>query len=325
MKVERVRAYLRYVGLLLLLGLLYSIDVTQASAILTSMDPRWFVVAALCHAAFTFFKSIRWHALLAAQGVEYPLGRAIAVYHAGSFFSLITPGRIGDVIKIDYLKRDRGVPYRVGLSSVVVDRLLDLVLLASSAFLGVSMLGASVGVLQSLVLFTVLLAAVVALAKSDWAIPRMLGAMGRMPLVGRRVVTRAESIAHLHQELQTLLSRRILVPLLCSVASYAAIYYGSYAIAAAQGLHLTLLQVLYAISITSIVSLIPVSVSGIGTRDLVMVAIFARFGLESEQAIAFSLGYLLINIVFGNGVGAYYWFREPRQKRHDLVEHLETS
>lgn len=311
----KVRRYLRYLGFVLFAVLIFSIDIENALTIFARMDLYWLFLAGIGHAAFTFFKSVRWHSLLSIQGIRYPFSSAIVAYHRGSFFSLITPGRIGDVIKVDYLKRDIGVPYRLGISSVIMDRLLDLATLIGSAGLSVLIIGASGNLLQSVVILSVLFALATYVAASEVIVPQLLGASTRLPLVGRLFASRREMLLEAHDAFRALLVPRLVGPLMISLVSYLAVYGGSFAIARAQNLELDLIQIVYAISLTSIVSLIPVTVSGIGTRDLVMILIFSTFGHNKEQAIAFSFAYLVVNILFGNAVGAYYWFKSdvPRQ------------
>ena len=58
------------------------------------------------------------------------------------------------------------------------------------------------------------------------------------------------------------------------------------------------------VSISNIISLLPVSVSGIGTRDVLLIALFSQVGLSAESAVGFSFMFL----VFFSGMSALFGF-----------------
>jgi hypothetical protein len=64
------------------------------------------------------------------------------------------------------------------------------------------------------------------------------------------------------------------------------------------------------ISAAIFVGLIPISISGIGTRDFVLIMIFSRVGLTEEQAVTFSLTFIGVYIIIGLA-GLVCWLSAP--------------
>lgn len=302
---------LRYVGLLLFVVLMASIDWEEAGRIVQGSDLQWLLLAGALNLAFMILKALRWHALLSIQEVKYGLGRALRVYQAGSFFSVITPGHIGEVVKIAYLKKDIGLKHRVGLSSVLVDRLLDLFTLTGTAILIIMVKSAPEQFISSVVVFAVLLATGCFFIFSAKALPYCLSLSYRLPVFGEALKRKQELFTDAHEALLKFRSFSLIIPIFVSVLAYLAIYLGSWALAHSQQLPLSFIDCAYCIAITSIVSLLPLSVSGIGTRDIGMVIMFSYMNLGREQALIFSLSYLLVNLIFANSLGAIFWFTEP--------------
>ena len=60
---------------------------------------------------------------------------------------------------------------------------------------------------------------------------------------------------------------------------------------------ITYLQLVTAVSISSIISLIPISVAGIGTRDAFLIFIFSQWGIAKEKAMLFSFCFLAVYLV----------------------------
>jgi uncharacterized membrane protein YbhN (UPF0104 family) len=75
-------------------------------------------------------------------------------------------------------------------------------------------------------------------------------------------------------------------------------------------LELSFFQVVLIMTITSLITLIPISFLGIGTRDVGLLAVFNFFGHTPEQAVALSMALLLLRIaiVF---MGSIFWFIDP--------------
>src|SRR5690606_5634366 len=82
-----------------------------------------------------FLKVLRWQGLLATRAIAFPLRKAWSAFTAVLYIGLLTPGRIGDVLRVKYLRSATGASYADGLASIAVDRICDIyVLLGFVAF-----------------------------------------------------------------------------------------------------------------------------------------------------------------------------------------------
>ncbi len=80
-----------------------------------------------CTFLLFIIKTIRWQLVLKPHGYNIPFIQALRFVLIGTFGSSITPAKIGDVLRAVYLSKERK-EIKIGLSvfSVVFDRLLDL-------------------------------------------------------------------------------------------------------------------------------------------------------------------------------------------------------
>jgi uncharacterized protein (TIRG00374 family) len=98
-----------------------------------ALDPRYIIAAFAVHYFAFFIRALRWKALLRALGQKLSIRSLFSYLMVGWFISAAVPARAGDVARAYLLKSDRGIPLRVGLSSIFVERGLDgLVILACS-------------------------------------------------------------------------------------------------------------------------------------------------------------------------------------------------
>ena len=75
-------------------------------------------------------------------------------------------------------------------------------------------------------------------------------------------------------------------------------------------LELSFFQVVLIMTITSLITLIPISFFGIGTRDAGLLVVFKWFGYAPEQAVALSMALLLLRIAIVC-MGSIFWFIDP--------------
>jgi hypothetical protein len=84
-------------------------------------------------------------------------------------------------------------------------------------------------------------------------------------------------------------------------------FYGDL-LARSLGIDLGLFFFILVIPVISLLDLLPISISGIGTRDLALIFLFGLQGISAEQAIAFSLLYLFMSywLIALLGAAVYY-------------------
>ncbi len=68
---------------------------TEALPMLRRLTPSTVAAVLVLSAAIPILKLLRWHALLAACGVEVPRSRLLVPVSAGFFWGLVTPGTSG--------------------------------------------------------------------------------------------------------------------------------------------------------------------------------------------------------------------------------------
>lgn len=291
-----VRWAIRLIGPLLLIVFLWRSDF---SLLLTGLRQVRILPLALSLALFLPFVAIkawRWNMLMRELGMQPPtLSFSMVLYQIGLFLGATTPGQSGDFIKAWYL-RERGLPLAPSLFSIVLDRLFDFVVMALLALLG---LVAFVGILPgSLRIATVAFAAVVLLATPllmarrprEWLMNRML------PLAPRRI---RELIVRWRDQFSALnlRPRPLALLLLASAGSATSTIIRIYLLFLALQLdRVAPTAVISSTALISILQALPISFSGIGVRDAVLIAVLGYYGYSKELALILSALFLILNI-----------------------------
>ena len=125
---------LRAIGLCLFAYIIFNLDLGKALGYWKRADSAQFLAALTFIPLLYLVKAWRWHYLLSMLRVEFPLHKCFSSYIVGVTMGMVTPGRMGDLIKLIYLK-DEGQNVPRSLLGVVLDRVFDLAALVAIALL----------------------------------------------------------------------------------------------------------------------------------------------------------------------------------------------
>jgi hypothetical protein len=292
---------LRLVGPALLAVVLLRLkDAGQILRAWSAAEPWPLAAAVVLTFANIELKILRWDVLLRTQGIRYPQLRAWAAYLGSAYVALVTPGRVGDALRAQYLRHDQGVGYADGLASVVMDRLCDLYVLAVIAAVGVArfssiLVGRLAWVAWGTVALTILgplllLVPGVAERLLGKAYAKLAGArFGKgAPIAGERQDAGA-GLARFLEALRSNVGPSLAVTIPLTVGAFLINYLQAWLLARALHLELSFFDLMCLLSIASLLGLLPISVSGVGVRELFFALAFPVLGYAAEQGVSFGL------------------------------------
>ncbi len=262
-------------------------------------------------------KTARWRLLMGNTARAMSFGETWLVFNAGVVFGSLSPGRVGELIKVGYVMR-RGIHRRNAISSVIGDRLIDVFVLGSLV------------VVSATVVPTSVLGNRLAVITGIGAILVVAGAMllWRRPLLNRldQLITRFEarfrgtsSVSPAPGDDAAPQRQPGWLPLSITLTLAASAVNVSIYLVIAEGLGLDLAPLLgAAISLLAIgVTILPISIAGIGTREAFLVVALRPLGVDYEQALLFGLSFLFVQVVF-SALGFASWLLIPSSRRQGL-------
>jgi len=284
----------RFLGPILLIIVLVRVGPAAWWRFFRRADPFWFLLACSFAVPTLLVKGLRWRILVRCGGLQLSLRESIGAYAAGMLAGAATPGRVGELVKVPHLML-RGSAFETGVGLSLFDRFVDaLTLSAAASFASLAASGVqkeitlafwgllgglSGGLLVFLLFFPVFEA---------WAVRAPLKkAIGALALI-REGLVGAPALWWAGIALLTFVS---LIP-----------YFGAVALCAhALCVRIPPGELVIGVSAGSLLSLLPVTVGGIGTRDLAYVVVLGGCGIEKAQALALSnlvLGTWFFNCAF---------------------------
>lgn len=308
----------KLLGILLFAFILSQISFSELWQTISHTDPAVYFFSFLLSIPAIYLRAVRWR-MFAGTSMKLPLNsvEAFKYYWIAVFWGAITPGKIGEMLKIKYLK-ELGLNWGASAAATIVDRLIDLVCLMLLFYFGVLFLSNEMIGNFSTIPYLIAAAVVVmifAYKKRQWLYQVFLGFIRK---IFKKV--RAGSIEdHLKSfagAVRAISTKVWIISSVITLITWIIYSVQLYLIAVALGMQISIVDFSLIMYIVAFITLVPVSVEGIGTRDAVLVYLLGQYNILPAGAIALSmliLGLMLFNTLVGAG---FYFFR----KRVAMVE-----
>lgn len=258
---------------------------------LKQVNPWYILLALLCFNVSKIMSTWRVKAFLNTLGHKISLAFNIRLYYIGAFYNLFLPGSIGgDALKVLLLRRT--YPDKTGriVSVVLLDRLSGLV---------------------ALVIYAVFLLAYSPF-DPDWAVyPWLLYVGGILVLpvwyLVLKLIFKAFTGAYWETNLISLVSQGIQILM-------------AFCLLKAIGLDGHYYSYLTLFLVASVVSVLPISIAGLGTRETVFILGAEYFPVEESYGVTFTLLAFTV-MAFSSFIGLFFTWNEDFS---DLFKKAET-
>jgi uncharacterized protein (TIRG00374 family) len=224
-------------------------------------------------------RALRWHLYTRGLGLGVGLPRDTLYYVAG-FSMTVTPGKIGEALRLWFLRRGHGHGYERTLALVAADRIADATALVMIALVGVALLQASAAAIAPMAAIT--LVAVFLVVR-----PRYLAAMvgwgygmvRRRPRLFGRLRIAVKQLARLGSPW------RLLAALVLSLVGWSAEVMQVWWVVRELGGAIDIWGAAVAFAVSMVVGSATMLPGGLGGTEIGMVALLTQRGVSFEIAV----------------------------------------
>jgi uncharacterized protein (TIRG00374 family) len=300
-----------FIGLFICILILLKIDLIKTVDILLNLNIYYLAASFATMIPYFFTLNCRWNMIMKTQGIEYSFKDSLIIYIIGFSAGVTTPGKFGEFIKVFYLKND-GYPLGKSFLVTLLDRLFDLTVLIFVAYFSLFVF---IRIFEKPIfissLLLVLIAALIVILRYKKEVAKNLLERMYQILIPKRF--KRNGLLNFHDFYTDFQLPNY--PQLCSITSLSIIiaiisFMNAYLLALSLGINISVLNLVACFSIATLAALIPISIFGIGVRDISLITLFSYIGLSSESAIAFST-LLLITYIISGLICAPAWFMRP--------------
>jgi uncharacterized protein (TIRG00374 family) len=307
---------LPFIGLALFVAIVYRTGWDRILGTLQDINTGMLPYAVAIMAAVVLLRGWRWQLLMRPIGIDYPLRRSAVVWMIGFFASAVTPAKVGDAVRALYVRSETEASFGEAFLSVFMDRLWDLITVLVAGIVTALLFShyyIQIPSIWVLIAGAVTLIAVVFLVTRRSLVQRLLRPLFNLLIPGRYKEQFSLNFHAFYDALQLYRRRpmQMVAILLLTLVYWALVFTLAVYVTRLLGIEVGPEYVVLIMPIVTLVELIPISVSGLGTRDATVIYFFSLVGATSAQAVGFSLVYVLIGTYLTSALGFFFWLRNP--------------
>lgn len=284
----------RLIGPVIVVAAIWWAGPGKVWGVLSIADVRVVAVVLLLSIPMVTIKAVRWRILLRCYDIELSFRDSVSMYATGIVFSTVTPGRVGDMVKILMLVK-RGCSAGKAIACNVLDRLFDVTLIVIAGYAGMwyfsGQFGAHLRVVNIIIVIVVGLLVVFVLKR------HLIKKMAIKLIPAQYEATARESWNEIVGGFW-----RNPVGQLLSLGFWTVVFWGvyfcaMYLCAVALELDVSFIYMSACAVIAMLFSLLPITVAGIGTRDATFILLLGQIGIERQESLALSALILAVFLV----------------------------
>lgn len=292
--------------------LIFRTSLKEIADVMKSVAPGWLLLAFSLHFLGLWISAVRWRILIKAQGDSVPIVFLMKSYLVGMFFNNFLPGRIGgDVVRIwDGSRYSQSRSIARSSAVILVERLTGVLVLlvfaAAASLFRIELAHRFPVIWIALILGFAGLILIAAMFSPVFArLIRILPDRGW----GKKARAKAEEF---HDALVSYrrqpgpLSQALFWALLLQIN----VVFHYWFIGRALHLAIPLVDYFIFIPIVHLILLIPITINGLGLREVSYMEIFAFYGVSAGAAVSFSLLDVAFLLILGLTGGIIYILRK---------------
>ena len=275
-------------GILILIYILWRFDIEKILFVFSTLNPLYIILCFLSMPIFLIVLTIEWQLILRRQFINISYSYALKNMFIGYFYGFITPGGFGNYLRALYLRDESNAPLPKCISNIITFNTVDLItLFVLSSIGGLFLIGQYPYLifLSLLCLFTVIVIFVFFLRqkKSKQLFDRLLKTQIFQAI--QQYIT--DPIETFYEDLPTFKDLRL--PFLVSIVGWIVFFTELYFIAQLFDISVPFLSLFFILAIAASIAAIPISLYGLGTRDVALVALLSLYNVPPENCISFTL------------------------------------
>ncbi|MBC7333332.1 MAG: flippase-like domain-containing protein [Actinobacteria bacterium] len=285
-------------------------DFSKAIQIIKSGDIPLLILSFSMHFFGILITTIRWNILLRTQKIIYSNSFLLSSILIGFFFNNFLPTSIGgDIYRIYDTSKAQNSSVPKSTSVIIIERLIGVasatIYLVAALFLGFTQIQVNSIATPIIILFVVsTLLLIVLLFPEKFKLNLLLDKMRFLHRFSDKLKQMYDTFISFKKYKITMVETLFL-----SLALQFCVILNYYFCARAFGINLALISFLFIVPVVATISMIPISIGGIGVRENSLVFLMVSLGASNQKSAIVSLVLFLMLLIPGIAGGIIYAVR----------------
>ena len=318
---KRAKQVLPFVGLGILALIVYSLKIDLIVDAFLSIN-LWYVIASLSLVLpMIVVRNAAWQLIMRDQKIHAGFFYTAKLFLIGLFYGTITPGYVGELMRVPYLKERTGEPYGKLFVNTVIETFVHTLSLYGMMVIGAVLV---IGTLPNLLPLTVLWILAVCLIALYFSRKgpgeKVFHLLIRYAIPKKMKGNLSAFVDSFYLDFPHL--KAMILPFLLGILTWVIVFTQEYIIVLALGLPIPYLMFLLLFPIANTAGFIPITFAGLGTRELTAIFIFSTlYAIPAEKVLVLSLVGFMVTDVFTGLLGFIMSLTESRNGNYlsDLI------
>ncbi|MBS3093288.1 flippase-like domain-containing protein [Candidatus Pacearchaeota archaeon] len=300
------------IGIALFIYILINIDLTEVYGEIKNADLFYIFLAFVLLIIMLVVQTFKWYLVAVYQNITIPFRKAFEINLITNFYGFVTPSKAGGIVRAEYLREythDKNIGK--GLFNFTIDKILDtlslIFLVIFFSFVFQDTLDIPLG---TIVLFFIafLIGIFIFMNKEN---SKYFLRFFYHRFIGKKYQNIAKLTFDSFYE-NVPKKRYLFLFFILNIVSWLLVYGIIYVIGLSLGIELHFIYYLAILPIGTMVAILPISISGLGTREAALIALFGLFGVEAAKVFSMSLINLFIVGVIPSIIGIFLVMRKNK-------------
>lgn len=306
------KKYLPLIGIVLFVYILIKLDISKIIKEITNVNLFYLLISLIFVGLLFFTQTLKWFVIARKQKINIPFLEAFKINLISDFYGFITPSKIGCLIRAEYL---RGYTKNIGkgISNFTLDKLLDIISVFFIAFIFLFIFKEKFPGLPirffAIVLISLILAMFIFLKKERG---KFMLRFFYNKIVPKKMKEKAKlTFNSFYEDIPK--KRYFILFFIINFLSWINVYLIAFFVGKALGINLPFVYFLTILPIGTLVSIIPITINGLGTREAALISLFALFGVSAEKVFSMSILNIVISGIFPAIIAIFLILREKER------------
>ncbi|MFZ5955030.1 MAG: lysylphosphatidylglycerol synthase transmembrane domain-containing protein [Nanoarchaeota archaeon] len=284
-----LKKILPLIGIALFIFILIKLDIRNVIVEICNLRINYFMIALLFVIISINTATFKWFIIAKKQGIKIKYWDAFKINIICDFYGFVTPSKLGTIIRAEYLKKHSDIGS--GISNFVTDKVLDFYSLFFLALLFGFVFKEKLGInflayLSILIMFLVfILFSLLIFDKNKNK--KFLKAVYKKLLPNKFKAKAKLAYNSFYENVPE--KKLFFLFFIVHLINWGFIYSVDYFIGKSLGINISFVYFLAIFPIGTLIAMIPISINGLGTREAVLISLFAIFGISSAKVFSMSI------------------------------------
>lgn len=297
---RKAKLILPFIGFGVLAYIFYSLDVYKIASAFLSIHPLFILYALLLTIPLLFIRNTAWLLILREQKIRIGFFRCMKIYLIGLFYGSISPGYVGQLMRVPYLKEKTDEPYGKLFVNTVIETFVH-----TASLYGMMVLGAVLAIEMMPQLLPVTIAWILIVTSvAVYFVGKERGEKPFRVLITYLIPKNVKR--HFHEFVDTFYLdfprfSAMIIPYLLGIITWVIVFSQEYMIVLGLGLGIPYFAFLFLFPIANTAGFLPITFAGLGIREGAAIYIFTTlFQAPAEKILVLSLvGFIVTDFFLG--------------------------